>query len=84
VGIERIESVTYAVDDLDECARFFGDLGLTLRDHAEPGAEFVTLVGQTLVVRRDADPWLPRRRNMPPPSPRSSSGRVFAAWTPTV
>jgi catechol 2,3-dioxygenase-like lactoylglutathione lyase family enzyme len=59
VGIERIESVTYAVDDLDECVRFFGDLGLTLRDRAERGAEFVTLVGQSLHLRLDADPWLP-------------------------
>lgn len=59
MGIERIESVTYAVDDLDECVRFFGDLGLTLRDRAEHGAEFVTLVGQRLVVTRVADPWLP-------------------------
>lgn len=59
MGIERIESVTYAVDDVDECVRFFTDLGLTLRVREERGAELVTLVGQTLRLRLDAAPWSP-------------------------
>jgi catechol 2,3-dioxygenase-like lactoylglutathione lyase family enzyme len=30
MGIQRIESVVYSVDDLGTCVRFFADLGLTL------------------------------------------------------
>ena len=59
MGIERIESVTYAVDDVDECVRFFTDLGLRLRDRLARGAELVTLVGQTVHLRLEVDPWLP-------------------------
>lgn len=55
MGIERIESVTYAVDDLAECVRFFTDLGLTPRGQDE----LVTLAGQTVRLRVSPEPWLP-------------------------
>ena len=48
MGIARIESVTYAVEDLEECVRFFEDLGLALAHRADDRAVFTTVVGQTL------------------------------------
>jgi catechol 2,3-dioxygenase-like lactoylglutathione lyase family enzyme len=59
VGIQRIESVLYSVDDLDECARFFDDLGLALVERDAERAVFETLVGQTLHLVRPAGPALP-------------------------
>jgi catechol 2,3-dioxygenase-like lactoylglutathione lyase family enzyme len=57
--IERIEAVTYAVDDLDECSRFFTDFGLDLEHRDDDGAVFTTRVGQRIVLRRVGDPSLP-------------------------
>ncbi|MFD5631522.1 VOC family protein [Streptomyces sp. NPDC127072] len=54
MGIQRIESVTYGIDDLGECARFFDDFGLFLVERTDEYAVFETLTGQTL--RLDTDP----------------------------
>ncbi len=59
MAIERIESVTYGVDDIDECVRFFSDFGLSLREHAPERAVLTTQVGQTVVLRPIGDPDLP-------------------------
>ncbi len=48
MGIQRIESVIYSVDDLAENVRFFEDFGLTLVRREETRAVFETLAGQTL------------------------------------
>jgi len=54
MGIQRIESVIYSVDDLDTCARFFTDLGLAPRERGPEHAVFATLIGQTLHLRTGA------------------------------
>ncbi|WP_433360427.1 VOC family protein [Actinoplanes sp. CA-142083] len=54
MGIQRIESVIYSVDDLDTCVRFFTDLGLALAGKGEDHAVFETLIGQTLHLRTGA------------------------------
>ncbi|GAA1688383.1 VOC family protein [Glycomyces endophyticus] len=59
MGIQRIESTTFGVDDLDECARFFDDFGLTPAERTADRAVFTTLVGQTLVLETDPPPHLP-------------------------
>ncbi|MDL5353054.1 VOC family protein [Microbacterium sp. zg-YB36] len=59
MSIERIESVTYGVDDLDECTRFFIDFGLALREQTPTRAVLTTQVGQTVVLRPLEDPELP-------------------------
>lgn len=59
MGIQRIESVTYAVDDLDECARFFDDFGLLAVERTGEHAVFETLTGQTLHLDTRPGPWLP-------------------------
>lgn len=59
MAIERIESVTYGVDDLEECTRFFTDFGLTLVEQTKGQSVFTTQVGQTLVLRPVDDPELP-------------------------
>ncbi|MFE2427929.1 VOC family protein [Streptomyces sp. NPDC059373] len=59
MGIQRIESVTYSVDDLDECVRFFEDFGLTLVERSTVRAAFETLAGQRLHLDTSPDPSLP-------------------------
>ena len=59
MAIERIESVTYGVEDLAECTRFFSDFGLTLAEQTDDRAVFTTQVGQTVVLRPMNDPDLP-------------------------
>ena len=60
MGIQRIESVVYSVDDLDTCVRFFTDLGLTPAERGDAHAVFATLIGQTLHLRAPgADAGLP-------------------------
>ncbi|MFD7709674.1 VOC family protein [Streptomyces sp. NPDC059785] len=59
MGIQRIESVTYGVEDLDTCVRFFGDFGLTLVERTDDHAAFETLVGQTLCLDTRPSPALP-------------------------
>lgn len=60
MAIQRIESVTYGVVDLEECVRFFGDFGLTLQQRSDDRAVFATQVGQTLVLRHLTSPDLPK------------------------
>lgn len=59
MSIERIESVVYGVEDLDECTRFFTDFGLAPREHSPARAVLTTQVGQTIVLRPIDDPTLP-------------------------
>jgi catechol 2,3-dioxygenase-like lactoylglutathione lyase family enzyme len=59
MGIQRIESVTYGIDDVDECVRFFGDFGLFLLERTEEHAVFETLTGQTLHLDTVPGPLLP-------------------------
>ncbi|MGW0911025.1 VOC family protein [Streptomyces sp. NPDC002784] len=59
MGIQRIESVTYSVDDLDECVRFYDDFGLFLVERTDEHAVFETLTGQTLHLDTDPGPLLP-------------------------
>ncbi|MGW0875553.1 VOC family protein [Streptomyces sp. NPDC002740] len=59
MGIQRIESVTYGIDDLDECVRFFEDFGLFLVERTEEHAVFETLTGQTLHLDTAPNPLLP-------------------------
>ncbi|MFE6485117.1 VOC family protein [Streptomyces sp. NPDC057757] len=59
MGIQRIESVTYGIDDLGECARFFDDFGLFLVERTDEYAVFETLTGQTLSLDTDPGTLLP-------------------------
>ncbi|MFJ6212770.1 VOC family protein [Streptomyces sp. NPDC092296] len=59
MGIQRIESVTYGVDDLGTCVRFFDDFGLFLVEKTDEHAVFETLTGQTLRLDTRPDPLLP-------------------------
>ncbi|MFJ9541372.1 VOC family protein [Streptomyces sp. NPDC101225] len=59
MGIQRIESVTYGIDELDECVRFFNDFGLFLVERTEEHAVFETLTGQTVHLDTLPGPLLP-------------------------
>jgi catechol 2,3-dioxygenase-like lactoylglutathione lyase family enzyme len=53
MGVVRIETVTYSVDDLDACVRFFTDFGLELQHADDATAVFTTLAGQELRLITD-------------------------------
>lgn len=59
MAIQRIESVTYGVDDVAESVRFFTDFGLDLLEQAPGRAVLTTLAGATVVLCRVDDPALP-------------------------
>ncbi|BFO19222.1 hypothetical protein SHKM778_56100 [Streptomyces sp. KM77-8] len=59
MGIQRIESVTYGVDDLDTCVRFFEDFGLSLVERTGEHAVFETRTAQTLHLDTAPGPLLP-------------------------
>ena len=59
MGIQRIESVTYTVDDLNTNVRFFEDFGLTLVSRDDTRAVFGTRIGQTLHLDTTERPDLP-------------------------
>ncbi len=73
MSIERIESVVYGVDDLDECTRFFVDFGLELQEHSAVRSVLTTQIGQTIVLRPLDDPELP-------PPFESGSGIREVVW----
>lgn len=59
MSIIRVERAVYGVDDVEECARFFGDFGLSRVEAAASGAAFRTRSGQVVEVRHFGDPDLP-------------------------
>jgi len=59
MAIQRIESVTYGVEDLPACVRFFENVGLEPIASATGGACFRTPTGQHVYLRPHDDPALP-------------------------
>ncbi|MEV6350130.1 VOC family protein [Actinoplanes sp. NPDC051851] len=59
MGVQRIESVIYTVDDLATNVRFFDDFGLTLVRVEERRAVFETRIGQRLILTTESDSGLP-------------------------
>ena len=59
MSISGIDRVTFGVEDLDLCRRFFTDFGLKLVRSDDAGADFETLNGCELHLRRIDDPSLP-------------------------
>jgi catechol 2,3-dioxygenase-like lactoylglutathione lyase family enzyme len=57
--VEGIDRVTYGVEDLAACKRFFLDWGLSLVRDAGEGLDFETLNGCEVSIRRSDDPNLP-------------------------
>ncbi|BBH71114.1 glyoxalase [Actinoplanes sp. OR16] len=62
MGVQRIESVVYTVDDIDLNVRFFTDFGLTLVARDESSAVFRTRINQTLSLYEGSP------RSLPPPT----------------
>ena len=59
-AIEGIDRITYGVDDLDACRRFFLDWGLKLARQAGASLDFESLNGCEIQVRKTDDPSLPQ------------------------
>src|SRR5687767_4573157 len=59
MSIQGIDSITYGVEDLVACRRFFLDWGLQLEREAQRRLEFATLNGCQVVVADQNDPVLP-------------------------
>ena len=60
MGINRVESLVYGVDDIEKCTRFLDDWGLEKRDSGKSGATFATLENQTFIVKDINDASLPQ------------------------
>ena len=59
MNIEGIDRVTYGVDDVAACKRFFVDWGLKLVGEGSDHLDFETLNGGELWIRKSDDPSLP-------------------------
>jgi catechol-2,3-dioxygenase len=57
--IEGIDRVTYGVEDIAACRRFFLDWGLKLMREGADGLDFESLNGCELMIRKVDDPSLP-------------------------
>jgi catechol 2,3-dioxygenase-like lactoylglutathione lyase family enzyme len=57
--VMRVERVVYGVPNLEECLRFFTDLGLEPGPDQRPGARLSTQAGQVVELRAADDPSLP-------------------------
>jgi hypothetical protein len=60
VAITRIERLLFGVADIDDCVRFHTDAGLELRESRPGLAVLATAENQTVVLKRQDDPSLPR------------------------
>ena len=58
--IEGIDRVTYGVEDIAACKRFFLDWGLCLAGETDAGLDFESLNGCEVRIRKADDPSLPR------------------------
>src|SRR5262249_27915156 len=58
-NIEGIDRVTYGVEDIANCRRFFLDWGLKLVREGSDGLDFETLNGCEVFIRKSDDPSLP-------------------------
>lgn len=59
MSIEGIDRITYGVEDIAACRRFFLDWGLKLVREEANGLDFESLNGCELLVRKADDPLLP-------------------------
>lgn len=57
--IQRVESITYGVEDVARSIQYFEDFGLEKLDGGTAGATFATLTNQLVEVRAATDPGLP-------------------------
>src|ERR1700722_16132501 len=57
--IQRVESITFGVEEVARCVQYFEDFGLETVDKAERGATFATVTHQIVAVRAMADSGLP-------------------------
>ena len=60
MSIEGIDRVTYGVEDIAACKRFFLDWGLRLVGETDAGLDFESLNGCEVRIRKADDPSLPR------------------------
>jgi catechol-2,3-dioxygenase len=58
--IQRVETLTYGVDDMETCVRYWEDIGLEKLEAGAAGALFRTPTNQLIFLRRRDDPALPR------------------------
>jgi catechol 2,3-dioxygenase-like lactoylglutathione lyase family enzyme len=59
MNIVGVEDVTYGVEDLAACIKFFEDFGLATVEKGASGAVFETAEKTTITVRKSTDPALP-------------------------
>jgi catechol 2,3-dioxygenase-like lactoylglutathione lyase family enzyme len=57
--IVRVECISFGVEDIEACARFFADAGFETTEQAVSGASIRTPENQWIYLRRNDDPDLP-------------------------
>ena len=57
--IQRVEGITYGVEDMQVCTEFLDNWGLEKIEASRTGAEFKTPENQTVSLRMKNDPSLP-------------------------
>ena len=60
MSVEGIDRITYGVDDIAACKRFFLDWGLRLVRENDASLDFESLNGCEVRIRKTDDPSLPR------------------------
>ena len=73
MSILGVESVVFAVDDLENCARFWDDFGLNPVSHDPGEAVFDVMSGSKIIVRKHGDSRLP-------PKNFEGNGVVLTTW----
>ena len=73
MAIQRVESITYGVEDVPRCIQYFDDFGLERLEQGATGATFRTLTNQIVEVRAATDPALP-------PTHEQGSTLRFTVW----
>jgi catechol 2,3-dioxygenase-like lactoylglutathione lyase family enzyme len=73
MAIQRVEAITYGVEDVPRCIQYFDDFGLDRLDQGATGATFRTLTNQIVHIRDAADAALP-------PTHEHGSTLRFTIW----
>jgi len=60
LNINRLESLTYGVEDLEGCKRYYDDWGLTATAEGQHGIDYILPSGQSVRLRSAGDRSLPK------------------------
>ena len=87
MAILGIETLTYGVDDVALCTRYFEDFGLPLLEQSAGMARFRLEEGSNVIIRHITDPVLPASKSKALVCVKWSGGltrrRILSVWRRT-